>query len=148
MALGYLIYVSQAEEGLDDDGLAEILTHSRSYNAAHDITGALLFVQGRDNRRGSFMQLLEGEPDEIERLRARIFADPRHHTKVVLEQGPLDSRKFADWSMSFRNVKPEALAAHPEFADMAEPAFLDRCLRSEVSKALPFLCEFWYSDPI
>ncbi|WP_181408000.1 BLUF domain-containing protein [Pararhizobium mangrovi] len=148
MGLEHLVYVSQARDSLDSDGLGAILKESRRYNAQHDITGALLFVEGRGGRSGSFMQLLEGPDEELETLRARIFRDARHHTKVVLQRGPLAARNFSEWSMAFRNVSPSVLAAHPKFADLSEPAFMDRCRRQEVGDARAFLRTFWDADPL
>ena len=148
MSLNYLVYVSQAAHDLSEAALADILRASQRYNAARDITGALLFVEGRDGRRGAFMQLLEGDGQELERLRARIFDDSRHHTKVVLDRGPLTQRNFADWSMAFRAVTPPDLAGHPEFADLADPGFMERCQQQGAPGAVAFLCEFWDAAPL
>jgi len=143
MSLTYLVYVSQAERALDEEALAAILAESRAYNPAHGITGALLFVAGRDGNSGSFMQLLEGEKADVDTLRKRIFADSRHHTKVVIEQGPLETRTFADWSMAFRGVTAKALEAYPSFARLGEPDFVETFNRGDAKGALAFLNEFW-----
>ncbi|MEQ3626770.1 MAG: BLUF domain-containing protein [Celeribacter sp.] len=148
MSLSYLVYVSQAAHDLSEGALADILRSSQRYNATRDISGALLFVEGRDGRRGAFMQLLEGEEAELEQLRSRIFDDPRHHTKVVLERGPLAQRNFAEWSMAFRAVTPPDLADHPEFAELADPGFMERCQDQGAPGAVAFLCEFWNAAPL
>jgi hypothetical protein len=146
--ISYLVYVSQAAPELDDSSLEAILAESRAYNSKNDVTGILLFVAGRDGNRGSFMQLLEGEADEIEKLRRRIFADPRHHTKIVLEKGTKPSRDFSDWSMAFKLVEQSDLANHPQFADLAAPEFIERCKTCGAPGALEFLCDFWDAEPI
>jgi hypothetical protein len=144
--VNYLIYVSQARPALDQADLDSILSTSRAYNTEKDITGMLLFVAGRDGKRGSFMQLLEGSAEELEALRKRIFADPRHHTKLVLEKGTKPQRDFADWSMAFRSVVAGDLAAHAGFADIGTEAFQQRCEAGEVHRSLAFMCDFWSSD--
>jgi len=139
----YLIYVSQADSRLKPNDLEEILTESRRYNPERGITGVLLYVEGEGRHRGSFMQLLEGDETQIEKLRRRIFSDPRHHTKVVLERGEKDSRDFPDWSMAFKSVAHSELRNHPSFADLGEASFFDRCARDGMDGALCYLCDFW-----
>jgi hypothetical protein len=36
---------------------------------------------------------------------ARIKADHRHHHVQVIVDGPLAKRRYADWSMAFRDAK-------------------------------------------
>jgi len=146
--VSYLVYVSQAAAGLNEADLEAILSASRDWNARNDVTGVLLFVAGRDGNRGSFMQLLEGDKDVLENLRRRIFADQRHHTKIVIQTGTKPSRDFSDWSMAFKAVDPDALASHAQFSDLAAPEFIERCRLGGVHGALEFLCDFWDADAI
>lgn len=139
----YIVYVSQAAQALTPNDLEDILEEARSYNPRHGITGVLLFAEGEGRFRGSFMQLLEGDEAAIEALRKRIFSDPRHHTKIVLERGVKAGRDFPDWSMAFRTVDRSQLRAHPRFADLCEPHFQDRCAADGADGALSFLCDFW-----
>lgn len=143
MSVDYLVYVSQAAPTLSASDLTAILESSRSYNGDRDISGLLVYAPGRAGNRGSFMQLLEGSAEEIEALRRRIFADPRHHTKVVLESGSKPARAFADWSMAFRTASPEHLAAFPDFSDLGEEHFHCRIAEGGQDGALQFLQDFW-----
>lgn len=143
MSVGYLVYVSQADPSLNAADHEKILEQSRVYNPDHGITGMLLYAEGRGGSSGSFMQLLEGEPEELEALRKTIFADPRHHTKIVLERGTKPARDFPDWSMAFKTADASSLAAHPDFADLGEAHFHDRCVAGDVGGAMRFLCDFW-----
>lgn len=147
MSVDYLVYVSQAAPTLSDADLAAILETSRAYNSARDITGLLIHAPDRAGRRGSFMQLLEGDGAEIDDLRQRIFADPRHHTKVVLERGTKPMRAFSDWSMAFRTATPALLAAYPAFADLGEAHFHSRIAEGGQDGALQFLQDFWEAGP-
>lgn len=143
MSVSYIIYVSEAARDLGPDDIESILAESRGYNPSKDITGVLLFAEGSGRCRGSFMQLLEGDPEALEHLRQRIFADPRHHTKVVIERGEKPARDFADWSMAFRALAKSDLASHPVFAGLGESGFQKRCAEGEMNGALSFLCDFW-----
>lgn len=143
MSVSYLVYVSAAKSGLTGADLETILEESRRYNSDHDISGLLVYAGSKSGGSGSFMQVLEGDAAGIDALRARIFADPRHHTKVVLERGEKPARDFADWSMAFKSVSASDLAEHPRFEDLGEAHFLEKCNRDGAEGALRFLCEFW-----
>jgi hypothetical protein len=86
--------------------------------------------------------VLEGEGAEIDRLRERIFADKRHHTKVVLERGTKPDRAFPDWSMAFRAATPEALAAWPALSDLGEEFFHAKLAAGGGDGAMQFLTAF------
>ncbi len=51
-----------------------------------------------------FLQVLEGEKQEIENLYRKIQADRRHDRVYVLLSGPLGRRNFENWAMGFREV--------------------------------------------
>lgn len=142
MPVNYLVYVSQARDGLTDADLEEILAASRRNNEKR-ITGMLLYAPRRDGSAGSFMQLLEGNAEDLERLRETIFDDPRHHTKIVIEKGTKETRDFPDWSMAFRNAPAESLAKYPAFKDLGEAHFLERCQQGKISGGCEFLLDFW-----
>lgn len=78
--------------------LKHLLEVSRSRNSASGVTGLLLYANG------NFIQLLEGEKEDVLATRARIEEDPRHRGLVVLLEGPCEKRDFQDWSMDFRKV--------------------------------------------
>lgn len=145
--MNYLVYVSQARQGLGAADLEAILATSRRKNPSCGISGMLLFASGRDGRRGSFMQLLEGDRGALETLRTTIFADPRHHTKIVIEQGEKPGRDFADWSIAFKNATSETLAGYPAFADLGSDHFYARCQAGEAHRSLEFLKDFWAAEP-
>ena len=145
--IDFLVYVSQARAGLSDDDIAAILATSHEHNPSRAITGMLLFAENRDGRRGSFMQLLEGPAEAVEALRRRIFDDPRHHTKIVVERGSAEDRSFPDWSMAYKAAPDSGLAAGSVFSDLGEEAFFDRCRHGEVAGSVAFLCEFWNAEP-
>src|ERR1035441_9756895 len=76
-----LIYSSEATPGLAAAELEEMLAESRIRNQVYGITGVLLFVEG------AFLQILEGEKDDVLGLMERIERDPRHRgVKVFYEQ--------------------------------------------------------------
>ena len=73
--------------------MASILAASRRNNAAADVTGMLLHIDG------GFLQILEGPDAAVEETFARIAADPRHTRVARLWREPAERRIFRDWSM-------------------------------------------------
>ena len=102
--LMHCIYASAATRPFETAELTALLEAARKHNDAAGLTGMLLYTDG------SFFQLLEGVPDAVEALFARIEMDKRHErvTKIVAEAIP--SRSFANWTMGFSQVSREELA--------------------------------------
>ena len=76
-----LLYVSQLAPGCTWEVVKEIVAAARKHNAAHGITGALLF----DGER--FCQLIEGAESKVRALANNIWADPRHTALRLLFAG-------------------------------------------------------------
>lgn len=96
-----LVYISKASKDLNDRELAEILSVSRERNSRKEITGLLLFVEG------GFLQVLEGEKKQVEKLYEHIGLDSRHFTVKRLQSGETGDRLFGDWSMAYTPISPE-----------------------------------------
>ncbi|TDN36585.1 response regulator [Hymenobacter sp. UV11] len=98
--LHYLVYQSYATVPFGDLQLAKLLTQSRAFNAAHGLTGVLLYSHG------TIVQLLEGSEANVHAVFARIVHDPRHTNIIKLADGPATHRLFTQWSMGFRAINP------------------------------------------
>ena len=103
--LSKLIYASQAVKPFSERELAKLLVAARNHNAGHGLSGLLLYAQQ------SFLQILEGELDELTALYSRIATDPRHTRLRLLSSTPITTRKFALWSMGFEQVGDAQLSA-------------------------------------
>lgn len=93
-----LAYVSTAVQLMTDSELIDILKVARSRNAKNDVTGVLLYSDG------TFIQVLEGEPANIDQIFHSISNDKRHKNIIKLVDGSLDKKYFADWNMGFATV--------------------------------------------
>lgn len=87
--------MSTATGAHDDDTLFDILRTSEANNAPEGITGLLMYGAG------SFMQVLEGPSEALDRAMANISRDPRHEDIVTVEDVENVPRLFGDWSMAF-----------------------------------------------
>ena len=90
--------------------IGKILAHARRSNEHDGITGAMVFSDG------CFAQVLEGPPDAVERLFARISIDPRHSNVLALSKGTTPQRTFPDWSMASIEQDVEREAFGPALA--------------------------------
>ena len=109
MAMFNLIYVSSATVPFTESELLELLEISRRNNALIEVTGLLLY------RDGNFMQVLEGEEDQVRTVHDRITRDSRHTGLITLLAAPIPERTFAGWSMAFRNLNSPELKNIPGF---------------------------------
>jgi len=99
MALGHLLYISDAIETITDENLEAIRKVSTEHNAEHGITGILFYSAGH------FVQLLEGDPGKIRRLFDKIVLDRRHTAVKLLIERPAEERIFPDWSMGVLDLR-------------------------------------------
>jgi hypothetical protein len=107
--LHQIIYLSHSVVTMSSAELIELLEKSRRNNLALGITGLLLHADR------SFIQTIEGEPDAVRTLLAKIKRDPRHAGLTLVADEPVESRSFGDWSMAFREITRNEAAMIPGF---------------------------------
>jgi hypothetical protein len=130
-----LIYRSVAEESFSKSAVYQMLSAARDLNAEHDITGCLLF----HNRR--FLQLLEGEKEQVYRLFSLIESDPRHKNIEVIQTEEKAERLFNKWSMAFYDYGNLALSAQIKLAQI-DTFFEDsQALKTQSRLTNPFFNE-------
>lgn len=100
-----IIYSSQATEAFDESGLDALLEQCRENNAAVDLTGMLLYRDGR------FLQVLEGPEEPLRALMDVLATDERHTGLRVLFEEPLSTRQFPNWTMGFQRADDDATDA-------------------------------------
>lgn len=106
------LYVSRAVGPQTGTVTARILAASEAHNPVHAVSGVLCKGQGL------YLQVLEGERAEVNRLYAHILQDKRHQDVQMLSFEEITERRYPDWSMS-HVVLPDDDAMvrmqHPEF---------------------------------
>jgi hypothetical protein len=108
MALHELIYVSLADHAMTPDELRALLAQARIHNREHGITGLLIY------RDREFMQLIEGEQDEVLALYRHIENDPRHRQMYRIWEGPIAKRSCQDWAMGYAEPADQTWHALPD----------------------------------
>lgn len=99
-----IIYCSQATSDMTPDELVALLDLSRRNNERVGLSGMLLYCSQ------SFLQVLEGDPAEIDTTYARIFADDRHINLRLLLDAEVPRPLFPNWTMGFDHVDDEELS--------------------------------------
>jgi hypothetical protein len=89
---------------MSNEMLKDILNESNSRNQACNVTGLLVLIGDR------FIQLLEGNEEDISSIYASIAKDKRHHQVVKVLSGNYSKRLFHDWSMAFARITKEDFA--------------------------------------
>jgi len=107
-----LIYVSKTVASQTHALTDSILRKAHAWNTENDITGVLCEGQG------AFLQALEGERGVVNRLYARIFADPRHKDLELIHCEGITARRYSGWSMArvhLSDVDPQTKIVWPDF---------------------------------
>ncbi len=122
--LSQYLYISTAPTLLREEVEAILDTSARN-NPARGITGLLLF-NGRN-----FLQLLEGETEEVAGLMDTITADPRHAGVSVLDRRIIEARTCPDWAMK-RVIIAESIANRREMLERDLPQGIDPEVRKMI----------------
>jgi hypothetical protein len=94
MALHEIVYISLACEEMNAEQLGALLRECRKHNERFGITGVLVHVDRE------FLQLIEGEEDDVRVLFGRIASDRRHQQIHKLWDEPISERNYPVWSMA------------------------------------------------
>lgn len=106
-----LIYASAATVDFSTADLQQLLKIARQNNESRGISGMLLFHEG------SFLQILEGEKDNVFALYDKIEKDHRHTNVRLLLKTEIDERRFGDWKMGFYDASRTARRPDSGFID-------------------------------
>jgi hypothetical protein len=103
--------MSTASKLFSDEELKEILSASQVNNARNHITGMLLYSED------TFLQVLEGEREMLDKTYERILDDTRHKGVIELDRGEITERNFPGWSMGFKTLSPAEFSQFDAFID-------------------------------
>ena len=93
MSLYRLIYKSTSTQALTAELIKSIEGSSNENNVDLEVTGILI------SNKTAFMQVLEGERKNINKVYTKICSDPRHSEIELVSYAAVSRREFPDWSM-------------------------------------------------
>lgn len=97
--LSHLCYCSARKPDTDKKQIEAILKSAERHNPGDGITGVLLYSEDH------FIQYIEGKPEALQALYAKIKADPRHEEVMLTSIGPIKDRIFPTWAMAGKSVE-------------------------------------------
>jgi hypothetical protein len=95
-----LIYASRSTECFHEHEIPDLLQQIRIANAKQEITGMLLYIGG------SFLQVLEGQPEMVDAVFGRILRDNRHTQLTLIAKESIPERAFEGWTMMHQTLDP------------------------------------------
>jgi len=114
----YLIYLSAGVNWFSEKELTDILSISDINNSRNNITGLLLYSEG------NFIQLLEGNEQDVKDTFERISKDQRHKGITPIASGAIDKRNFPEWAMGFKSINSGDLKELDAYNDPSDGEFL------------------------
>lgn len=132
-----LTYVSSATKRFTDEELSSLLKTCHHFNTISNISGLLLY-----NHSGTFLQILEGDAENVEAIYEKITADTRHQRVHRISRKDITEREFPDWKMGFRNLSNTPLNHINGFSDFMESEKPADYLLKEASFAKEILTHF------
>lgn len=106
-----IIYLSSGLKDLTTSDVKEILVKAKENNRDKNITGVLLYLDK------NFIQVLEGEKEDIIKLYQKISLDHRHKNVIKVIEGNIVSRQFDKWDMGFIEIDSDDLKDLSEYKD-------------------------------
>ncbi|MBL8260476.1 MAG: BLUF domain-containing protein [Candidatus Competibacteraceae bacterium] len=92
-SLAHILYISNAIQTPTEADMERLLLAARQNNQRDGITGVLL------HHGKIFIQCIEGPRDKLDKLYARIEADPRHKNIIKVLDESIEARSFGTWQM-------------------------------------------------
>ena len=135
----YMIYVSQAKKPMDVSELEQLLQKSRAWNTSKALTGLLIYRYSSESKTGHFIQMLEGDKEDVYALYDMIRTDQRHHTVLTLNEGTIEKRMFSEWAMGFKNIDDATLARLPGHSRLGDSTFNPASFQQSNVEALKLL---------
>ncbi|MBK8507451.1 MAG: BLUF domain-containing protein [Candidatus Competibacter sp.] len=97
-SLSHILYISNFIETPTEADMEKLLFAARRNNQRDGITGVLL------HHGKIFIQCIEGPRDQLDKLYARIEADPRHKNIIKVLDESIETRSFGTWQMGCSNL--------------------------------------------
>ena len=111
-----LIYVSSATSDMTEEQLYELLIQAQERNKNQNITGMLLYGNG------NFMQMLEGDKQDVDEIYSSIKRDSRNSGNIILQRKDIDQRYFPEWTMGFKLLSNNDISKNSSYSNFFKKA--------------------------
>lgn len=97
--LHQLVYTSTAKLPITYKEITDINSQAKLNNKGNHLTGVLLYQDGY------FLQLLEGDQENVHNTFKKISKDRRHNTVKILVDQAVGKRLFPEWDMTLKSIQ-------------------------------------------
>lgn len=106
-----LVYSSFRNPECDDSEIRKILESCKRNNPGREVSGILIHSDSR------FIQYLEGEEAELEKLFTLIQNDKRHSGVSRRNFEAIDERIFPTWAMGYKDLSHHEIDYYSDISD-------------------------------
>lgn len=136
--LDSILYVSTAVHTPKAQEIRHLVKKARARNVEAGVTGILL------HHDKSFMQYIEGDVDQLERIYQIIRNDKLHQGLSVIVHKPIDHREFPEWAMAYKCLYFSSFTDPGQSSSLLHPELL---LPDEgKSTVRRLLNSFWHTN--
>jgi hypothetical protein len=131
-----ICYSSQARKSFTPEQLTELLGKARTNNHALGVSGLLLY------ENGTFIQVLEGDPEKVAPLFDKIQRDYRHKQMLLIFKQEIEKRSFESWDMGFFHVDRKAVSQLPGYHNFFTKDFSAAAFRRDADRIREIFLQF------
>lgn len=112
-----LVYTSFRKPACDEAAIENILASCKRNNPGRNITGILMHSNNR------FIQYIEGDRNQVEKLYELIKDDPRHTSVNKRNFEQINERVFPSWEMGYKDLSSDNIEFQTEIKNQDEATF-------------------------
>jgi hypothetical protein len=120
--------------------LLQIVENSKMHNLEKGITGVLISAEGL------FLQVLEGDKENVVETYRMIKRDPRHFGCIKVLEQYSDRRLFDKWSMGFKSTNLKTIENYLKSNNRIEDKSFIDFIKTEETSVLSFLHSFYKTN--
>lgn len=90
----------------------------------------------------TYMQVLEGEKEDVHEIYDSILRDPRNNGNVTLVEKEISQRDFPNWSMGFKSLDNYSEEELPGFQDVFNGKLDKTLILKNTAKSVQLLMRF------
>lgn len=132
-----IAYISKAEKKFSDSEIIQMLSGFHKNNEKNNISGVLLY-----NGAGTFIQVIEGDEADVDRLYKSINNDKRHSKITCLRRATVTKRSFSEWRMGFRKLSNDEVIDTSKMTVFLNDEKLEHFISNDTDFALKILTNF------
>lgn len=101
----FIVYISHTEKFWSAEDILNLAEDSARRNEKKGLTGVLVYRPQKNRSSGDFLQVIEGESEDVDVFFKKILKDRRHNSILIVSEGEIENRTFNDWFMGIMDLE-------------------------------------------